>query len=43
MAQALLDWETLDKHQIDELMQGRTITPPTLDLKQTLDAGNTPV
>jgi cell division protease FtsH len=34
MAQALLDWETLDKHQIDELMQGRTITPPAPDLNQ---------
>ena len=28
MAHALLDWETLDKFQIDELMQGRTIAPP---------------
>ncbi|MCQ8116546.1 ATP-dependent zinc metalloprotease FtsH [Methylomonas rosea] len=28
MAQALLDWETLDKYQIDELMQGRMIAPP---------------
>jgi len=34
MAQALLDWETLDKYQIDELMQGRTIAPPALDAKQ---------
>ncbi|ANE53731.1 ATP-dependent zinc metalloprotease FtsH [Methylomonas sp. DH-1] len=28
MAQALLDWETLDKNQIDELMQGKAIAPP---------------
>jgi cell division protease FtsH len=28
MAHALLDWETIDKFQIDELMQGRTIAPP---------------
>ena len=28
MAKALLDWETLDKFQIDELMQGRMIGPP---------------
>ncbi|AEG00108.1 ATP-dependent zinc metalloprotease FtsH [Methylomonas methanica] len=28
MAHALLDWETIDKYQIDELMQGKTIEPP---------------
>jgi len=28
MAHALLDWETLDKYQIDELMQGNKIEPP---------------
>ncbi|WAR43684.1 ATP-dependent zinc metalloprotease FtsH [Methylomonas rapida] len=28
MADALLDWETIDKYQIDELMQGRMIDPP---------------
>jgi len=28
MAHALLDWETIDKYQIDELMQGRMIDPP---------------
>ena len=28
MAHALLDWETIDKFQIDELMQGRMIAPP---------------
>ena len=28
MAHALLDWETLDKYQIDELLQGRMIAPP---------------
>jgi len=31
MAHALLDWETIDKFQIDELMQGRTIAPPQLE------------
>jgi hypothetical protein len=24
----LLDWETLDKHQIDALMQGEILAPP---------------
>ena len=28
MAQALMDWETIDKFQIDELLQGRMIAPP---------------
>ena len=28
MAHALLAWETLDKHQIDQLMQGRMLAPP---------------
>jgi cell division protease FtsH len=28
MAHALLEWETIDKYQIDELMQGKTIAPP---------------
>ncbi|TRW97088.1 ATP-dependent zinc metalloprotease FtsH [Candidatus Methylobacter oryzae] len=32
MAHALLAWETLDKHQIDTLMKGRTIDPPEPDL-----------
>ncbi|WP_333878007.1 ATP-dependent zinc metalloprotease FtsH [Methylobacter sp.] len=33
MAHALLDWETLDKHQIDVLMQGRMIDPPEPDVE----------
>ena len=28
MAYALLDWETIDKFQIDELMQGKKLAPP---------------
>ncbi len=28
MAHALLDWETIDKYQIDELMEGKQIAPP---------------
>ena len=28
MAHALLDWETIDKYQIDELMQGKVLPPP---------------
>ena len=32
MAHALMDWETLDKFQIDELMQG-TIAPPEPEMK----------
>ena len=28
MAHALLDWETIDKFQIDELLQGKVLAPP---------------
>ncbi|WP_020482230.1 ATP-dependent zinc metalloprotease FtsH [Methylomonas sp. MK1] len=28
MAQALMDWETIDKFQIDELLQGKKLAPP---------------
>ncbi|MDT8425765.1 MAG: ATP-dependent zinc metalloprotease FtsH [Methyloprofundus sp.] len=28
MAQALMDWETIDKHQIERLLQGEKIAPP---------------
>ncbi len=28
MAQALMDWETIDKHQIERLLQGEKIDPP---------------
>ncbi|MFA6164915.1 MAG: ATP-dependent zinc metalloprotease FtsH [Methylobacter sp.] len=35
MAHALLDWETLDKYQIDELMQGRMIAPPEPEIEQS--------
>ncbi len=28
MAHALLDWETIDKFQLDELLQGKMIAPP---------------
>ncbi len=28
MAQALMDWETIDKHQIDRLMKGEKLDPP---------------
>ncbi|WP_349431594.1 ATP-dependent zinc metalloprotease FtsH [Methylomarinum sp. Ch1-1] len=28
MAQALMDWETIDKYQIDRLMKGEKIAPP---------------
>jgi cell division protease FtsH len=28
MAHALLEWETIDKYQIDELMNGKKIAPP---------------
>jgi len=31
MAHALLDWETIDKYQIDELMQGKVLAPPVLE------------
>ncbi|MCQ8182764.1 ATP-dependent zinc metalloprotease FtsH [Methylomonas sp. SURF-1] len=37
MAQALLDWETLDKGQIDQLMGGKKIAPP----KAALDRAKT--
>jgi cell division protease FtsH len=28
MAQALMDWETIDKHQINILLSGKEIGPP---------------
>jgi cell division protease FtsH len=28
MAHALLEWETIDKYQIELLLQGKTIDPP---------------
>jgi len=31
MAQALMDWETIDKHQIDVLLKGEKIAPPAED------------
>ncbi len=31
MADALMKWETIDKYQIDELMQGTKLDPPTFD------------
>ncbi len=31
MAQALMDWETIDKYQIDRLMKGEKIDPPELE------------
>jgi len=31
MAQALMDWETIDKHQIAKLMKGEKIEPPKPD------------
>jgi len=31
MAQALMDWETIDKHQIDVLLKGEKIDPPAED------------
>ncbi len=31
MAQALMDWETIDKHQIERLMKGEKIDPPKPD------------
>lgn len=38
MAQALMDWETIDKFQIDELMQGRMIAPPEPEPEASLEA-----
>ncbi|MDT8406717.1 MAG: ATP-dependent zinc metalloprotease FtsH [Methylococcales bacterium] len=32
MAKALVDWETIDKFQIDQLMQGKKLAPPQLDV-----------
>ena len=31
MAEALLDWETLDSDQIDQIMRGERPDPPSLD------------
>jgi cell division protease FtsH len=36
MAHALLDWETIDKYQIDELMQGKLLAPPPV-IEQVLE------
>jgi cell division protease FtsH len=35
MAHALLDWETIDKFQIDELMQGKIIAPPISEIRES--------
>ncbi|GJL81890.1 MAG: ATP-dependent zinc metalloprotease FtsH [marine bacterium B5-7] len=40
MAKALLDWETLDANQIDEIMQGKTPTPPPLDDVESSSSGD---
>ncbi len=37
MAHALLDWETLDKFQIDLLLNGKTIAPPEPEVVQVHD------
>jgi len=37
MAHALLDWETIDKYQIDVLMQGKMIAPPVIEILTSLD------
>jgi len=49
MAHALLDWETIDKYQIDELLQGKTIAPPepepepvVVETEHELDDGQSP-
>ncbi|CAD6878832.1 Cell division protein FtsH [Methylomonas albis] len=34
MAQALMDWETIDKFQIDELLQGKTLAPPEPEVEE---------
>jgi cell division protease FtsH len=36
MAHALLDWETIDKFQIDELMQGRILAPPISEIRELI-------
>ncbi|MGZ5532244.1 MAG: hypothetical protein ACXWEU_10345, partial [Methylomonas sp.] len=42
MAHALLDWETIDKYQIDELMQGRAIAPPEPEIEPVTLSGDQP-
>jgi cell division protease FtsH len=37
MAHALLDWETIDKYQIDELMQGKILAPPEPEAAEPLE------
>ncbi|MDX8127598.1 ATP-dependent zinc metalloprotease FtsH [Methylomonas sp. BW4-1] len=34
MAQALMDWETIDKYQIDELLQGKKLAPPEPEVEE---------
>jgi cell division protease FtsH len=37
MAHALLDWETIDKYQIDALLQGQTLAPPDPELEAQVE------
>ena len=40
MAKALMDWETLDSKQIEEIMQGNTLTPPDSSDDNSDSSGN---
>ena len=40
MAQALLEWETLDANQVDQIMKGEQPTPPDSDSSNTKPGGN---
>lgn len=37
MAEALMQWETIDKNQIDELMKGKKIAPPVPEPETTVE------
>ena len=40
MAHALLDWETIDKYQIDALMAGELLPPPEPEVEAVLEAAS---
>ncbi len=42
MTRALMEWETLDSEQIDDIMAGREPTPPQKDADDSAAAGGGP-
>ena len=42
MAEALMQWETIDKYQLDELMKGKKIAPPAAEPETTVSQEDKP-